>query len=147
MLLVFPATSNIFLTVLIFLTINLLQAVPAFTESSQGMSSFQNQSLRALSPSIYKPGFGREEIDLFLLRRVSKKLWPSPALRHSMAMIQTREGEPHCGTQCGSRLHCITSANIRLAQFKVRDRKSTLCQCKTCKHTWSKPGNVPICSE
>lgn len=129
MLLVFPATSNIFLTVLIFLTINLLQALPAFTESSQGMSSFQNQSLRSLSPSIYKPGFGKEEIDLFLLRRVSKKWWSFPALRRYMAMIQTREGEPHCGTHCGARLHCITFADIPLAQFKVRDRKSTLRQC------------------
>ena len=68
----FPASNNIFLTILIFLKI-ILRLVQS-PESSQGMSSFQKESPKAFSASMYQPRFRREKMGLSLDRRNIQEL-------------------------------------------------------------------------
>lgn len=121
MLLFFLASNNIFLTILIFLNNNLLDFLPASTESFQSTPSFKKQSPQIFSASIYQPTFRREKIGLPLIRRVSKNLWPF-LFCDVCQLIKTQERKPLLSTFCLGHILTLPLASP-WSSPKSRDRK------------------------
>ena len=124
MLMFFLASYNIFLTILIFLNNNLLDPLPASTESSQGMPSFQKQSPKIFSACIYQPRFRREKIGLPCGKRSIRE--PVAIFILSCMSTDTNTRRKALIEHILSWSYSNTFANIPLVKSKVKGQENAL---------------------